>query len=180
MGPWHRWGSELRQYRQAKRLSQQALACVTLIDRSHIGRFERAERPVPRLPSPSTRHSAAPGSWSAPGRRPGTIPARVPLEQRARRRAAGPVLVALGPAPQRPWSRTGKGRQAQARTARTSSSLQPVFMEGSSSCPFLAASFWPPDCSASLRRRCRFRRRPRSRLPTCCLPWSTSPTFAGR
>ncbi|MDQ0294657.1 transcriptional regulator [Streptomyces sp. SID7982] len=48
VGPWHRWGSELRQYRQAKRLSQQALACVTLIDRSHIGRFERAERPVPR------------------------------------------------------------------------------------------------------------------------------------
>ncbi|MBK0372938.1 helix-turn-helix domain-containing protein [Streptomyces sp. RB110-1] len=47
-GPWHRWGYELRQFREARRLSQQALAHKALIDRSHLGRFERAERPVPR------------------------------------------------------------------------------------------------------------------------------------
>ncbi|WP_415959540.1 helix-turn-helix domain-containing protein [Streptomyces sp. 021-4] len=47
-GPWHRWGYELRQFREARRLSQQALARKALIDRSHLGRFERAERPVPR------------------------------------------------------------------------------------------------------------------------------------
>ncbi|WP_435285787.1 helix-turn-helix domain-containing protein [Streptomyces bacillaris] len=47
-GPWHRWGYELRQFREARRLSQQALARAALIDRSHLGRFERAERPVPR------------------------------------------------------------------------------------------------------------------------------------
>jgi len=48
IGPWHRWGYELRQFREARRLSQQALARKALIDRSHLGRFERAERPVPR------------------------------------------------------------------------------------------------------------------------------------
>ncbi|MFE7467668.1 helix-turn-helix domain-containing protein [Streptomyces sp. NPDC057499] len=47
-GPWHRWGYELRQFREARRMSQQALARKALIDRSHLGRFERAERPVPR------------------------------------------------------------------------------------------------------------------------------------
>ncbi|MEU9748338.1 helix-turn-helix domain-containing protein [Streptomyces niveus] len=47
-GPWHRWGYELRQFREARRLSQQVLARKALIDRSHLGRFERAERPVPR------------------------------------------------------------------------------------------------------------------------------------
>lgn len=47
-GPWHRWGHELRQFREARRLSQQALARRALIDRSHLGRFERAERPVPK------------------------------------------------------------------------------------------------------------------------------------
>lgn len=47
-GPWHRWGYELRQVRKARQLSQQALARKALIDRSHLGRFERAERPVPR------------------------------------------------------------------------------------------------------------------------------------
>ncbi|MFW3463959.1 helix-turn-helix domain-containing protein [Streptomyces microflavus] len=47
-GPWHRWGYELRQFREARRLSQRALARKALIDRSHLGRFERAERPVPR------------------------------------------------------------------------------------------------------------------------------------
>ncbi|MFD6347374.1 multiprotein-bridging factor 1 family protein [Streptomyces roseolus] len=47
-GPWHRWGYELRQFREARGLSQQALAGKALIDRSHLGRFERAERPVPR------------------------------------------------------------------------------------------------------------------------------------
>lgn len=46
--PWHRWGYELRQFREARGLAQQVLARVALIDRSHIGRFERAERPVPR------------------------------------------------------------------------------------------------------------------------------------
>ncbi|MGW1226383.1 helix-turn-helix domain-containing protein [Streptomyces sp. NPDC002530] len=47
-GPWHRWGYELRQFREARGLAQQVLARRALIDRSHIGRFERAERPVPR------------------------------------------------------------------------------------------------------------------------------------
>ncbi|MFD5343084.1 helix-turn-helix domain-containing protein, partial [Streptomyces anulatus] len=47
-GPWHRWGYELRQFREARLLSQQALARRALIDRSHLGRFERAERPVPK------------------------------------------------------------------------------------------------------------------------------------
>ncbi|MEU6486096.1 helix-turn-helix transcriptional regulator [Streptomyces sp. NPDC046887] len=47
-GPWHRWGYELRQFRQARGLTQQVLARRALIDRSHLGRFERAERPVPR------------------------------------------------------------------------------------------------------------------------------------
>ncbi|WP_371602298.1 helix-turn-helix domain-containing protein [Streptomyces sp. NBC_01220] len=47
-GPWHHWGYELRQFRQARRLSQQAVARKALIDRAHLGRFERAERPVPR------------------------------------------------------------------------------------------------------------------------------------
>ncbi|MFJ1550566.1 helix-turn-helix domain-containing protein [Streptomyces sp. NPDC088246] len=47
-GPWHRWGHELRETRTARRLSQQDLAALALIDRSHLGRFERAERPVPR------------------------------------------------------------------------------------------------------------------------------------
>ncbi|MEU9999376.1 helix-turn-helix transcriptional regulator [Streptomyces sp. NPDC050848] len=47
-GPWHRWGYELRQFREARGLSQLALAREALIDRSHLGRFERAERPVPR------------------------------------------------------------------------------------------------------------------------------------
>ncbi|MFF7874042.1 helix-turn-helix domain-containing protein [Streptomyces californicus] len=47
-GPWHRWGYALRQYRKACGMSQQALARKALIDRSHLGRFERAERPVPR------------------------------------------------------------------------------------------------------------------------------------
>ncbi|MEE4494849.1 helix-turn-helix domain-containing protein [Streptomyces sp. BE230] len=47
-GPWHRWGYELRQFRQARGLAQQVVARRALIDRSHIGRFERAERPVPR------------------------------------------------------------------------------------------------------------------------------------
>ncbi|MFF5335400.1 helix-turn-helix domain-containing protein [Streptomyces sp. NPDC013181] len=46
--PWHRWGYELRQFREARGLAQQLLARKALIDRSHIGRFERAERPVPR------------------------------------------------------------------------------------------------------------------------------------
>ncbi|MER7045510.1 helix-turn-helix domain-containing protein [Streptomyces jumonjinensis] len=55
-GPWHRWGYELRQFREARRLSQQVLARKALIDRSHLGRFERAERPVPSTrPSPSMR-----------------------------------------------------------------------------------------------------------------------------
>ncbi|WP_411978161.1 helix-turn-helix domain-containing protein [Streptomyces anulatus] len=40
-GPWHRWGYELRQFREARRLSQRALARKALIDRSHLGRFER-------------------------------------------------------------------------------------------------------------------------------------------
>ncbi|MCD2468622.1 helix-turn-helix domain-containing protein [Streptomyces sp. MBT42] len=47
-GPWHRWGYELREFREARGLSQQALARKALIDRSHLGRFERAERAVPR------------------------------------------------------------------------------------------------------------------------------------
>lgn len=47
-GPWHHWGYELRQFREARRLSQQAVARKALIDRAHLGRFERAERPVPR------------------------------------------------------------------------------------------------------------------------------------
>ncbi|WP_191133893.1 helix-turn-helix domain-containing protein [Streptomyces sp. col6] len=47
-GPWHRWGCELRQFREARGLAQQVVARRALIDRSHIGRFERAERPVPR------------------------------------------------------------------------------------------------------------------------------------
>ncbi|MEU2670458.1 helix-turn-helix transcriptional regulator [Streptomyces sp. NPDC007164] len=47
-GPWHCWGYELRQFREARGLAQQVLARKALIDRSHIGRFERAERPVPR------------------------------------------------------------------------------------------------------------------------------------
>ncbi|MFG2640381.1 helix-turn-helix domain-containing protein [Streptomyces sp. NPDC048370] len=47
-GPWHRWGYELRQFREARGLAQLALARKALIDRSHLGRFERAERPVPR------------------------------------------------------------------------------------------------------------------------------------
>ncbi|MGW8765922.1 helix-turn-helix domain-containing protein [Streptomyces sp. NPDC055815] len=47
-GPWHRWGHELRQTRIARGLSQQELAARALIDRSHLARLERAERPVPR------------------------------------------------------------------------------------------------------------------------------------
>ncbi|MFD5769056.1 helix-turn-helix domain-containing protein [Streptomyces sp. NPDC127049] len=47
-GPWHRWGYELRPFREARGISQQVLARKALIDRSHLGRFERAERPVPR------------------------------------------------------------------------------------------------------------------------------------
>ncbi|MFE9782251.1 helix-turn-helix domain-containing protein [Streptomyces sp. NPDC005775] len=47
-GPWHRWGHELREARISRRLSQQHLARLALIDRTHLGRFERAERPVPR------------------------------------------------------------------------------------------------------------------------------------
>ncbi|MEV6654953.1 helix-turn-helix transcriptional regulator [Streptomyces sp. NPDC051219] len=47
-GPWHRWGHELREIRISRRLSQQSLATLALIDRSHLARLERAERPVPR------------------------------------------------------------------------------------------------------------------------------------
>jgi tetratricopeptide (TPR) repeat protein len=47
-GPWHRWGHELREIRISRRLSQQGLATLALIDRSHLARLERAERPVPR------------------------------------------------------------------------------------------------------------------------------------
>lgn len=47
-GPWHRWGYELRETRTERRLSQQDLAQIVLCDKAHLGRFERAERPVPR------------------------------------------------------------------------------------------------------------------------------------
>lgn len=47
-GPWHRWGHELREVRISRRLSQQGLATLALLDRSHLARLERAERPVPR------------------------------------------------------------------------------------------------------------------------------------
>jgi tetratricopeptide (TPR) repeat protein len=46
-GPWHRWGFELRQLRLARRMSQRQLSARAAIDRSHVGRLERAERPVP-------------------------------------------------------------------------------------------------------------------------------------
>ncbi|MFD7123261.1 helix-turn-helix domain-containing protein [Streptomyces anulatus] len=62
-GPWHRWGYELRQFHEARRLSQQALARKALIDRSHLGRFERAERPVPRPAA-----VVLTGSWMPPAR----------------------------------------------------------------------------------------------------------------
>ncbi|MBD2830244.1 helix-turn-helix transcriptional regulator [Streptomyces globisporus] len=56
-------GYELRQFREARQLSQQALARKALIDRSHLGRFERAERPVLGL-----RPSSLTGSWMPPAR----------------------------------------------------------------------------------------------------------------
>lgn len=42
--PFHRWGFELRQLRESRRLSLRRLALMALIDHSHLGRFERAER----------------------------------------------------------------------------------------------------------------------------------------
>ncbi|MES9558788.1 MULTISPECIES: helix-turn-helix domain-containing protein [unclassified Streptomyces] len=47
-GPWHRWGYELRETRKARGMSQQELSRRVLCDKAHLGRFERAERPVPR------------------------------------------------------------------------------------------------------------------------------------
>jgi tetratricopeptide (TPR) repeat protein/transcriptional regulator with XRE-family HTH domain len=47
-GPWHAWGYELRETRRARGLSLQRLASGILVDKAHLGRFERAERPVPR------------------------------------------------------------------------------------------------------------------------------------
>ena len=42
--PLHRWGYELRELRKARGLSLRQLAEKALIDHSHLGRFERAER----------------------------------------------------------------------------------------------------------------------------------------
>ena len=46
--PLHRWGYELRQLREARGLSLRDLATMALIDHSHLGRFERAERKADR------------------------------------------------------------------------------------------------------------------------------------
>ncbi|WP_371801595.1 helix-turn-helix domain-containing protein [Streptomyces sp. NBC_01732] len=46
--PWHRWGYELRETRKARGMSLQGLSELALCDKAHLGRFERAERPVPR------------------------------------------------------------------------------------------------------------------------------------
>ncbi|MGY0466905.1 helix-turn-helix domain-containing protein (plasmid) [Kitasatospora sp. cg17-2] len=42
--PRHRWGYELRALRQGRGMSLRGLAAAALIDHSHLGRFERAER----------------------------------------------------------------------------------------------------------------------------------------
>jgi tetratricopeptide (TPR) repeat protein len=46
--PLHRWGYELRELRKARGLSLRELAAMALIDHSHLGRFERAERKADR------------------------------------------------------------------------------------------------------------------------------------
>lgn len=105
-GPWHRWGYELRQFREARLLSQQALARRALMDRSHLGRFERAERPVPKhaaiaLDGVLDAAGALVRGWdSAEREAPRIALSRCPEPGQ---RLMGPAHGAMGPAARRPW-----------------------------------------------------------------------------
>ncbi|MFE6630295.1 helix-turn-helix domain-containing protein [Streptomyces rochei] len=48
VSPLHNWGYELRELRNLRRLSLRALAKRAMVDHSHLGRFERAERMATR------------------------------------------------------------------------------------------------------------------------------------
>ncbi|MBQ0867398.1 helix-turn-helix transcriptional regulator [Streptomyces sp. RK75] len=48
VSPWHNWGYELRELRNLRGWSLRYLADKAMIDHSHLGRFERAERKADR------------------------------------------------------------------------------------------------------------------------------------
>ncbi|MGW2544112.1 helix-turn-helix domain-containing protein [Kitasatospora sp. NPDC001574] len=76
--PLHRWGYELRQLRQGRRLSLRGLALAALIDHSHLGRFERAERmpdrdQVARLDTALNACGSLVRAWDRLGDGPGDV-----------------------------------------------------------------------------------------------------------
>ncbi|MFC8454754.1 helix-turn-helix domain-containing protein [Kitasatospora sp. NPDC057223] len=80
--PLHRWGYELRQLREGRGLSLRGLAVATLIDHSHLGRFERAERmpdraQVVRLDSALDACGSLVRAWDHVGGRPGVVASSV-------------------------------------------------------------------------------------------------------